>query len=79
MKQYKGYYIDGVIFSSEADIDEHIKAAMIRSYKVACEMFSRHSDMEHSIYASEIAVRLHALGLTWDEIEQIEIEAYKAA
>lgn len=76
MKQYKGYYIDGVTFSSKADIDEHIKAATIQSYKVACEMFSRHSDMEHSIYASEIADRLHALGLTWDEIEQIEIEAY---
>lgn len=79
MKQYKGYYIDGVYFNSKADIDEHIKAVTIESYKVACEMFSRHSDMEHSIYAAEIADRLHALGLTWDEIEAIEIEAYKVA
>lgn len=79
MKKYKGYYIDGVYFKTKVDIDEHIKAMTIKSYKVACEMFSRHPDMEHSVYAAEIADRLHALGLTWGEIEAIEIEAYKAS
>lgn len=79
MKQYKGYYIDHVYFNSEADIDKYIKDQTINSYKTACEMFARHSDMEHSIYASELADRLHDLGLNWDEIEQIEIEAYKTA
>lgn len=79
MKQYKGYYIDHVFFNSEADIDEHIKAQTIKSYKIACEMFARHADMEHSIYASEIADRLHDLGLSWDEIEKIENDACQAA
>lgn len=79
MKQYKGYYIDHVYFNSESDIDEHIKAQMINSYKIACEVFASHADMAHSIYASEIADRLHDLGLSWDEIEKIEIEAYQAA
>ena len=79
MKQYKGYYIDHVYFNSESDIDEHIKAQTINAYKIACEMFAIHADMEHSIYASKIADRLYDLGLSWDEIEKIEIEAYQAA
>lgn len=33
MKQYKGYYIDGVIFNTEEDIDKFVKQqAILKRY-----------------------------------------------
>ncbi len=69
------YTIDHIIFNSKADIDEFIKAEAIRSYKVAMKLFYRHSTMEASIYAQNIAERLHKqFGMDWTEIENIELE-----
>ena len=39
MKKYRGYYIDHVIFHSEADIDSHIKNHAIEQYQMMCRMF----------------------------------------
>ena len=81
MTQYKGYYIDHIIFNSKADIDNHIKEQAIDRYKMMCRMFAREdAGMELSIMMSEQADRLHnQFGMDYNEIEAIEIEAYKAA
>ena len=81
MKQYKGYYIDHVVFNSEADIDNFIKEQAIDRYKMMCRMFAEHdAGMEMSILMSEQADRLHnQFGMDYNEIEAIEIEVFKAA
>ena len=79
MKKYRGYFIDGLVFKSEAEIDRFILDRSIREYRSACRMFEKHPDIEHSVYMSEIADLLHNLGLSWDEIEQIENEELMAA
>lgn len=81
MTQYKGYYIDHIFFHSKADIDNHIKEQAIDRYKMMCRMFARQdAGMELSIMMSEQADLLHnQFGLDYNEIEEIEIEAYKAA
>ena len=81
MTQYKGYYIDHIIFNSKADIDNFIKEQAINRYKMMCRMFARQdSGMELSILMSEQADLLHnQFGMDYNEIESIEIEAYKAA
>ena len=81
MTQYKGYYIDHIIFNSKADIDNFRKEQAINRYKMMCEMFARQdAGMELSILMSEQADLLHnQFGMDYNEIEAIEIEAYKAA
>lgn len=74
MKQYKGYYIDKVVFNSQEEIDEHIKAQAINSYREAVQYFLKHSSMEASIYADQKAEFLNTqCGMSWSEIEEIEI------
>lgn len=80
MKKYKGYYIDKVIFHSEEEIDEFIKQQTIREYKSRCQVFAINKNMEASIYASEQTKRLNKeYGISWEELEQMEIEAYQTA
>ena len=80
MTQYKGLYIDNVVFNSKEDIDNFLKEQAIRSYRIAVQAFCEHCDMEHSLYADEQAERLNAqFGMDWEEIEAIEIEAMQAA
>jgi hypothetical protein len=80
MKKYKGYYIDKVIFNTEADIDNFIKEQAINAYRVAVEMFARHCDIEHSTYCTECAERLVKYhGMTWEEVEMLEIQFMKTA
>ena len=78
MKQYKGYYIDKVIFNSEHDIDEFIRNQAIKAYKDAVEMFAIHSTIENSLWCDEKAERLvNQFGFTWDQVEELEIETLK--
>ena len=80
MKQYKGLYIDGVIFTSKEDIDNFLKEQAIRSYKIAVKLFCRNTSIEASIYADQKAEYLNTqFGMDWEEIEAIEIEVMKAA
>lgn len=81
MTQYKGYYIDHIVFNSKADIDNFRKEQAINRYKMMCQMFAEHdAGMELSILMSEQADRLHnEFGLDYNEIEEIEIEVFKAA
>ena len=81
MTQYKGYYIDHIIFNSKADIDNFRKEQAINRYKMMCQMFARQdAGMELSILMSEQADLLHnQFGMDYNEIENIEIEVFKAA
>jgi hypothetical protein len=81
MTQYKGYYIDHIVFNSKTDIDNFIKEQAIDRYKMMCRMFAQDdAGMELSILMSEQADRLHnQFGMDYNEIEAIEIEVFKAA
>ena len=77
-RQYKGCYIDHVIFNSKADIDRFLKDQALEAYKIAVEIFAFRRNMESSIYMMEKAeVLVTQYGYTWDEVEAIEIEVYK--
>ena len=80
MKQYKGYYIDGVIFNSKADIDKHIERQAVDYYKAAVAVFAEKHTFESSTVCEEAAERLvNNFGYTWEQVEAIEIEAMRAA
>ena len=80
MTQYKGLYIDHVIFHNAADIDAFLKEKAVESYKRAVRHFAECASYEASAYCDEKAEILHRVyGLDWAEIEEIEIEAYTAA
>ena len=42
MKQYRGYYIDHVIFNSTAEIDAFIKKQAVEHHNRLSKMFSEH-------------------------------------
>lgn len=78
MTKYKGLYIDHIYYHSKADIDEAIKQREINNYKMRCEIFAMRKTMEASIFADEQAEKLHnEFGISWEELEQMEIEAYQ--
>ena len=78
MKQYKGYYIDNVIFHNEKEIDTFLEKQALDAYKLGCKVFAEHSTMENSLYCEEKAERLvNTFGYTWEQVEEIEIEVYK--
>lgn len=80
MKNYKGYYIDGVHFTSKEDIDKFLEKQALNAYKTALKIFASRHTMEASIYATEKADYLHDyFGYSWDKLEEIEIEVFKAA
>ena len=79
MKRYKGYYIDGVIFSTKKDIDNFIKSEIIRKicifHRMLFDMPGRYTDDEKIAICGEIhdrEIRLHdEYGMSWEEIEEI--------
>lgn len=80
MKQYKGYYIDGVWFHSEEEIDNFLKEKAIKNYSRMARKFVNDPSMELTVMMSDEADRIHKLfGLSYAEIEDIEIEAMKTA
>ena len=73
MKKYKGYYIDGFTFTSEAEIDEFKKELAINAYKKALRLWKYRPDMANGINASSKAEQLNRIhGVGWDVIEEIE-------
>lgn len=80
MTQYRGLYINHVYYNSKADIDEAIKQREINNYKMRCEIFAMRKTMEASIFADQQAEILHnEFGISWEELERIETEAYANA
>ena len=73
MTQYRGYYIDHVIFNSKADIDEFIKKETLAKYKKYCEMFAKNPSMELSALMTDVIKVLREQGVSYAEIEQIEL------
>lgn len=79
MKQYRGYYIDHIVFSSEAEIDAAIKAQAIDRYKMMCRMFADNGSMELNVIMINHADYMHTVcGMDYNEIEAIEIEVFAA-
>lgn len=73
MRQYKGYYIDGVVFNSKQGIDEFIKRELVERYQQYSRMFWKNSTMELSSMMSDLAdVLVKQYGMTWEEIEELE-------
>lgn len=80
MKKYKGYYIDKVIFNNEKEIDDFIKKQTIEKYQNLCKMFANDACMELVTMMQPYEDKLHnEFGLSYDEIEELEIEALKIA
>lgn len=78
MRQYKGYYIDKVTFNSKEDVDNFIKTQLIDRYKKLCVMFSENVRIELIPIMQGIEDKLHDdYGMTYTEIEQIELSIYK--
>ena len=76
MKQYKGYYIDGIIFNNEIEIDDFIKAKAVERFITLNKIFSKHLTVEASIACQQQAEQLHnVFGFSWEEIEAFEIKA----
>ena len=79
MTQYKGYYIDNVIFNSKEDIDKFIESEAVNAYRKSVEYFASHPTMEASSYSSDKAeVLVNKFGYTWEQVEAIEIETLEA-
>ena len=79
MKQYRGYYIDKVIFNSKEEIDAFIKKQTIEKYQQLCRMFAKDASMALVAMMHPYETRLHdEFGLSYEEIEALEIAAYTA-
>lgn len=80
MKQYKGYYIDNVIFNNESEIDKHIENKAVEAYKIAVELFCKEKSLEYAAYVNEKAENLvNNFGYTWEQVEKLEIKFMTAA
>jgi len=72
MRQYKGYYIDNVIFNNTNDIEAFLKRQAVDAYKMAVTLFVERSTIENSIYCDEKAERLvNEFGFTWEQVTAI--------
>jgi len=79
MRQYKGYYIDNVIFNNTNDIEAFLKRQAVDAYKMAVTLFVERSTIENSIYCDEKAERLvNEFGFTWEQVTALEIETMKS-
>lgn len=75
MKRYKGYYIDGVVFNNEAEIDKYLEEKIMELFINACKMFISNPCMETSIHCSKLSMELaNKYGYTMDELEDVEME-----
>jgi hypothetical protein len=76
MKNYKGYYIDKIMFNSEAEIDKFLEDQAVLKFKQLNKYFAEHASMEAAQVCEEQAKVLHnKFGYSWERIEQLEIEA----
>lgn len=76
MNNYKGYYIDHVMFNNKAEIDEFIKNQSIKSYKQLVKLFCNNPTMARNVACCDQAERLNKqFGMSWADIEDIEIAA----
>ena len=80
MTRYKGYYIDGIIFTSKEEIDVFIKNEIIKKIKVLHDMMfsGRYNTADVMKINDEITIREQRLhdeyNMQWEEIEKIPYE-----
>lgn len=75
MRQYKGYFIDHVIFNSKEDIDNFIKQRAIERLISLNEEFARKADMAIMKMISDCEDRLHdEFGMSYEELEEIGLK-----
>lgn len=80
MIQYKGYYIDHVIFDSKQDIDDFLKERAISAYKIAVQFYmEKRTNAVAQIVDEKAEYLVKHYGFSWDEIEAMEIEAMQNA
>lgn len=78
MKRYKGYYIDGVVFNNETEIDAFLEESAVKSFEQSVRLFAKNPSTEASMWQTGRAENLHhKYGYTWAEIERLEIEVLK--
>ena len=76
MKQYKGYYIDHVVFNSEEDIDIFREKKALEKFDRLNKYFAKHPSMECAKLCSEQAEYLHnEFGYSYEKLEELEIKA----
>lgn len=83
MRRYKGYYLDGVIFKTESEVDEMIKNEIIRKIRIFHDMLFNHGERytpyEQMKICEEITnreKRLHdEYSMSWEDIEEIPFTA----
>ena len=77
MQKYRGYYIDGVVFSTRKEIDEFVKNSVLERYRQFCKMFcsdhyTAQEKMQISVEMSEREKCLHyEFGMSLEELENI--------
>ena len=75
MMKYKGYYIDGVVFNSKAEIDEFVKAEIIKKARIFNDMLmsGRYEASQMIKLSTEISIRERRLheefNMDYDSIE----------
>lgn len=76
MKQYKGYYIDNVIFHNEKEVDNFIREKAILHYTMLNQIFKKEMSFESSVMCSDYEIYMHdTLGFSFEELEAIEAAA----
>lgn len=76
MTQYRGYYIDHVVFNSKADIDKFVKEQAVERFAKLNKYFAEHPSMEACAMCSRQAEHLHkTFGFSYEEFEEMEIMA----
>lgn len=79
MTNYKGYYIDNIIFHNTEEIDSFVKKQAVDSYKKAVQLFKNHSTLANSSLCDEKAERLvKYFGFTWEQVEALEIQVLQS-
>ena len=80
MRKYKGVYIDGAIIKSEAEAEAFIKRLAAERLKAMYEVFAHRPTVAMAQMCDEQEQRMiDYMGFTLEEVEAIELAAYKTA
>ena len=75
MTKYRGYYIDGVVFNSKAEIDEFVRNLLINSARQFNDMLmsGRYDSAEMMQISDEITIREQRLhnefNMSYEDVE----------
>lgn len=79
-REYKGKYIGPGCYSTKAEIDQTIKESKIDYMKILVEVFAATGNRAAAVALADYQERLvNEYGYSWEELEAIEAEIYKAS